>query len=154
MSTTIRFPNRSFSDTYSITMQSNEFAKNVMSKIRGHASAKGYTQNALAKKLNVSLPTLKRWLGGAGLSAVPSDHDDGPAALRYIILPPHIDESRGLGRSVVGGQPVCNKLQNLFSITTPYRELPPDRLTRFGGPFYGRGVWLACGRRADPRPGV
>lgn len=49
-------------------MRSNEFSKAIMASLREHASAKGYTQIVLAKKLNVSLPTLKRWLAGKAVT--------------------------------------------------------------------------------------
>jgi transcriptional regulator with XRE-family HTH domain len=46
----------------------DDFSKEIMSTIKKAASAKGYTQQSLALALNVSLPTLKRWLGGRGVS--------------------------------------------------------------------------------------
>lgn len=49
-------------------MRSSDFTKDVMTILKGQASAKGYTQIELAKKLDVSLPTLKRWLSGKAVT--------------------------------------------------------------------------------------
>ena len=45
-------------------MRSQEFVIKLMTVVKRQAKAKGYSQPILAKKLNVSLPTLKRWLAG------------------------------------------------------------------------------------------
>lgn len=49
-------------------MRSNDFPKEVMSILKQHANARGYTQYRLAKELNVSFPTLKRWLAGKAVT--------------------------------------------------------------------------------------
>lgn len=49
-------------------MRSSAFSKDVMKVLKALATSRGYTQSELAKKLDVSLPTLKRWLSGRAVT--------------------------------------------------------------------------------------
>lgn len=44
------------------------FSKSVLSIVKRHARANGLNQNQLARRLGVSLPTIKRWLSGEAVS--------------------------------------------------------------------------------------
>ena len=49
-------------------MASQKLQKEIMQLVKAHAKAQGLTQAALAKKLKISTPTLKRWLAGSTIS--------------------------------------------------------------------------------------
>ena len=76
-------------------MRSNEFAKAIMATLREHASAKGYTQSSLAKKLNVSLPTLKRWLAGKAVTLENLKRIADSLGVSFIDLASAIDDKEG-----------------------------------------------------------
>ena len=49
-------------------MKSDTFSRSLMTILKRRAIARGLTQEALARQLNVSLPTVKRWLAGRAVT--------------------------------------------------------------------------------------